>query len=202
MIWVSDDPAASSISTRLPSLPLQRATMPALVPCFCQAHKCKGTLVTPPTKRTHERADLRLRTIASQTLHRGIVQPHASSKPSQGPPLVKPYLTREPIMPQVFDFPDPDPTSPCAVEQQMLDHGTLTQEDIDIQTHGASLPNLGPNFHTPEALLDAVNYYSTCNALSSAGARSLTSYIAHTVPNDPELRQLEKELEKAAECFT
>ena len=53
--------------------------------------------------------------------------------------------------------------------QQMLDHGTLTQEDIDIQTHGASLPNLGPNFHTPKALLDTVNYYLPYNMLSSVG---------------------------------
>ncbi|KAF8431515.1 hypothetical protein L210DRAFT_804948, partial [Boletus edulis BED1] len=110
--------------------------------------------------------------------------------------FIKPYLTQEPIMLPVFDFPNPAPTSPCAVEQQMLDHGILTQEDIDIQTHGAVLLNLGPNFHTPKALLDTVNYYSTYNMLSSAGTQPLTSYIVHMPHKDLKSCQLEKKLAK------
>ena len=129
-------------------------------------------------------------------IHRGIVQPHTYQKPSQGPPRLP---IREPIMPALFNFPDPAPTSSCAVEQEMLDHGTLTQEDIDIQTYGSLLLNLGPNFCTPEALMDMVNYYLTCNALTSAGAKPLTSYVAHTPPKDPERHRLENELEKVAE---
>ena len=170
--------------------------MPTLVPCFCQAYKCKGTLIPPPMKRTHERADLRKKTIASQTIHRGIVQSHTYQKPSQDPPLLP---IQEPIMPVLFDFPNPAPTSSCAVEQEILDHGTLTQEDIDIQTYGSLLLNLDPNFHTPEALMDVGNYYSTCNALTSAGAKPLMSYVAHTPPKDAKCRRLENELEKVAE---
>jgi hypothetical protein len=73
---------------------------------------------------------------------------------------------------------------------------------LNIQIHGVALPNLGPSFHTPEALLDAVHYYSSSNVLSRAGAQPLTSYVTHTPPKDPESHKLEKELEKAAECFT
>ncbi|KAN0074465.1 hypothetical protein V8E55_011877 [Tylopilus felleus] len=92
-------------------------------------------------------------------------------------------------MPALFDFPNPAPTSSCAVEQEMLDHGTLTQEDINIQTYGLLLPNLGTNFHMPKALMDAVNYYLTYNALTSAGVKPLTSYVAHTPPKDPEFAE-------------
>lgn len=69
----------------------------------------------------------------------------------------------------------------------MLDHGALMQEDIDIQLHGSSLPNLGPNFHLPEALIQAVDYYTQANALTAAGARPLNQYFIHApVLKDPE----------------
>ncbi|KAG1887341.1 hypothetical protein F4604DRAFT_1571425, partial [Suillus subluteus] len=68
----------------------------------------------------------------------------------------------------VFEFSDPPPVSPCAVEQEILDHHILTQEDIDIQIHGHTLPNLGPNFHTPEALLNVVDFYDTYQTITAA----------------------------------
>lgn len=79
----------------------------------------------------------------------------------------------------------------------MLDHGVLTQEDIDIQLHGRTLPNLGPNFHTPEALLDVVDFYDTYHTITTAGAEPLNRYHAHSTPKDPEQRTMERELEKA-----
>ena len=47
--------------------------------------------------------------------------------------------------------------------------------------------------------MDVGNYYSTCNALTSAGVKPLMSYVAHTPPKDAECRRLENELEKVAE---
>ncbi|KAG9317974.1 hypothetical protein JVU11DRAFT_30 [Chiua virens] len=167
--------------------------MAPLVPCRCKSHNCKGALVTPATKRTHQRNDLRLSTVTSQMIHRGIVNPHLSAK--------NPSLTPQgPILPPILRFPDPPATSSCLVEQEMLDHGTLTQEDIDIQVHGSDLPNLGPNFHSPEALLDAVDYYTQYNAITTMGARPLNSYHAHRPPSvDPEDRLIERELQKLTE---
>ena len=79
----------------------------------------------------------------------------------------------------------------------MLDHGTLTAEDITIQVHGHALPNLGPNFHTPEVLLDAVDYYEGYQTVTAAGVQPLNAYRAHSVPKDPELHAMEREIEKA-----
>ena len=81
----------------------------------------------------------------------------------------------------------------------MLNHGTLTQEDIDIQIHGSDLPNLGPNFHSPEALLDAVDHYEKYNALTAAGAQTLNTYHAHHPPPDPEAHHMQCDLEKTLE---
>ncbi|KIN99860.1 hypothetical protein M404DRAFT_154084 [Pisolithus tinctorius Marx 270] len=170
--------------------------MPKAYPCNCKSYNCRGKLVDYDTRRTHERADLRQRTSASQGIHRGLIIPHLSSKP---PSLVSPYPTRGPILPPIMNFPDPPASSPSAVEQQMIDHSTLTQEDIDIQVFGSELPNLGPNFHSPEALLDAVDYYSTYNAVTVAGAQPLTLYHAHHLPPDPEGHALRRATDKALE---
>jgi hypothetical protein len=91
-----------------------------------------------------------------------------------------------PLIPLVFDFPDPVPVSSCAVEQKMLDHGTLIAEDIYIQIHGHALLNLGPNFHTPDALLDALDYFDVYNDITAAGAQPLNAYRAHSLPKDSE----------------
>ncbi|KIO14438.1 hypothetical protein M404DRAFT_1009458 [Pisolithus tinctorius Marx 270] len=79
----------------------------------------------------------------------------------------------------------------------MLDHGTLTQEDIDIQVYGSELPNLGPNFHSPQSLLAAADYYEAYNAVTAAGAQPLTAYHAHHLPPDPEGRALERAMDNA-----
>ncbi|KAG1844856.1 hypothetical protein DFJ58DRAFT_843947 [Suillus subalutaceus] len=49
-------------------------------------------------------------------------------------------------------FKDPCRISESPVEQEMLDYGFLTGEDLDLMTHGTDLPNLGLNFHSPKAL--------------------------------------------------
>jgi hypothetical protein len=74
----------------------------------------------------------------------------------------------------------------------MLDHGCLTGEDLDIMTFGSSLPNIGPNFHSPEVLLHAVDHFSNYNAATAAAAQPLTSYEAHHLPAvDPEQRAMQ-----------
>ncbi|KIK75155.1 hypothetical protein PAXRUDRAFT_36999 [Paxillus rubicundulus Ve08.2h10] len=161
--------------------------MAPLACCYCLSNKCNGTFVKPSTKRTHERTNLRLKFTIPQSIHRGLVVPH---DPKPTPALIPPYPVREPILLPRFEFPDPPVTSTCVIEQQMLDHGTLTQEDIDIQLHGSDLPNL-----------DAVDYYSMYNELTTAGARPLTPHIAHNLPCDPEQRALECQLEQITEEF-
>ncbi|KAG1804315.1 uncharacterized protein BJ212DRAFT_1304335 [Suillus subaureus] len=90
-----------------------------------------------------------------------------------------------PLSPDV-QFRDPVQTSNCAVEQEMLDHSVLTGEDLDLMVYSSDLPNLGPNFHSPEALLAAVDHFSKYNAGTEAGAHLLTAHTAHYLPPDPE----------------
>ncbi|KIN99332.1 hypothetical protein M404DRAFT_30563 [Pisolithus tinctorius Marx 270] len=80
------------------------------------------------------------------------------------------------------------------VEQEMLDHGTLTGKDLDILTFGSDLPNLGPNFHSPEALLLAINYFQEYNMWTSTTSQPLTSFATYHLPSDPEQCTLECQL--------
>ncbi|KAG1740077.1 hypothetical protein EDD22DRAFT_1008249 [Suillus occidentalis] len=90
-----------------------------------------------------------------------------------------------PLSPDV-EFHDPPCISDSAVEQDMLDYGFLTGEDLDIMTHGSALPNLGPNFHSPEALLTTIDHFNAYNTATAAGGRPLTTHEAYHLPIDPE----------------
>ncbi|KAG2052107.1 hypothetical protein BDR06DRAFT_1009810 [Suillus hirtellus] len=94
-----------------------------------------------------------------------------------------------------FEFPDPHQISKLPVEEEMLNYGFLTGEDLDIMTHGNELPNLGPNFHSLEAMLDTVNHFKDYNAHTAADVCSLTSYLAHNLPHDPELHGMQCKFE-------
>ncbi|KIO00975.1 hypothetical protein M404DRAFT_29181 [Pisolithus tinctorius Marx 270] len=157
--------------------------MPKFYTCTCKSYGCKDKPVDYQMKRTHYRKDLRLQTSTSQVIHHGLVAPHVLREP---PPLTPPYPIRGPLIPPRLEFPDPPPISPSAVEQEMLDHGILMQEDLDLQVHGSELPNLGLNFHSPEALIEAVDHYEAYNAITAAGAQPLSAYHAHNLPMDPE----------------
>ncbi|KAF8432558.1 hypothetical protein L210DRAFT_790391, partial [Boletus edulis BED1] len=173
-----------------------------LVHCKCQTHKCNGKLVNPSTARTHKRSDLRQKTIDAQTR----IQQAGRTKfiiPSvqqdQGPisrsvPSVI-HPPPRPLSPYV-DFHDPPATSDSAVEQEMLDHGSLTREDLDIMMFGSALPNLGPNFHSPEALLATVDHFTGYNEATAAGARPLTTYEAHRSPDNSEEHALQRQLDR------
>ncbi|KAL4063576.1 hypothetical protein V8B97DRAFT_2011546 [Scleroderma yunnanense] len=115
--------------------------MPKTYPCYCKSYKCNSK-----------------HTLTLQTIHHSYVIPHIPSKP---PPLIPPYSTKGPLLQPIVNFPDPLANSPSAVEQQMLDHGMLTQEAIDLQVYDSELPNLGLNSHSLDAPLDAFEYYST-----------------------------------------
>ena len=171
--------------------------------CYCTTHKCRGALIPAHVAAGHARSDLREKTVATQLQLRvsgNRVMPTAVE--DIGPisqtfphPICAPS---PPLSPDVA-FPDPPCISTSPVEQEMLDHGTLTGEDVDILTFGSALPNLGPNFHSPEALMSAVDYFQEYNARTSAGSRPLTSFDAHHLSSDPEYRAFECQLEQIAE---
>ncbi|KAG2338736.1 hypothetical protein BDR05DRAFT_951682 [Suillus weaverae] len=166
--------------------------MPPTARCYCKSYGCNSTLVPVGTRRTHDRADLH-RTSQSTAIHSRHIVPLKTTH-LEPIPRANPIPTL--LIPPIFEFPDPPPVSPCAVKQLMLDHGTLTQEDIDIQIHGHALPNLGLNFRTPEALIDALDFYDAYNHVTAAGAQPLNAYRAHSLPKDPEQHELEKLLEE------
>jgi len=97
-------------------------------------------------------------------------------------------------MPFVPDLDFPEWTSPEATEQDMLDQGILTREDLDIQTFGSHLPNLGPNIHDPRVLLGLVDYYKQFNAAAHASSSRLTNHSAFSPPPlDETDRRIRKE---------
>ncbi|KAG1854601.1 hypothetical protein F4604DRAFT_1685968 [Suillus subluteus] len=163
--------------------------------CFCKTSKCNGQLISYVQKQSHEQADFRKETTMAQAQHRRISTPPMQAGPVPCGFSVPLHEPSAPLAPDV-EFHDPVRTSDCAVEQEMLDHSILTGEDLDLMVHGSELPNLGLNFHSPEALLAVVDHFSEYNA----GARLLTAYTAHHLPPDPEQRaavcQLEKMLEE------
>lgn len=109
-----------------------------------------------------------------------------------------PLFRNEPVpllLPR-FNFPDP-PRLKSPVEEEMLDYGFLAGDNHDIMTQGGELPDLGPNFHSPEAMLDAVDHFADYNTRTAAGARPLTSYLAHNLPHDPDMDAMHREFERA-----
>ncbi|KAG6369936.1 hypothetical protein JVT61DRAFT_13320 [Boletus reticuloceps] len=170
--------------------------MPGTASCSCLSHHCGGKVVPKHVVAAHRRADLLARMVASQAQsQRAALKIVPMAKADTGPVLRTIREDSPPLSPNI-NFPDPPRTSPCPVEQQMLDHGCLTGEDLDIMTFGSALPNLGPNFHSPEALLAAVDHFSAYNAATAANARPLTSYEAHRrLPSDPTTCQFTQDIE-------
>jgi len=74
-----------------------------------------------------------------------------TAKPDTGPVAQK-LLKDPPLLLPDVEFPNLPHFSTSPIEQEMLDHGTLTSKDLDIITFGNALPNLGPNFHSPDDL--------------------------------------------------
>lgn len=169
--------------------------MPSTASCSCLSHRCGGKIVPKHVAAAHRRADLLARTVASQAQsQRAALKIVPTAKVDTGPVLRTIREDPLPLSPNV-DFLDPPRTSTSPVEQEMLDHGFLTGEDLDIMTFGDALPNLGPNFHSPEALLATVGHFSAYNAATAAGARPLTSYEAHRPlsESDPTARQITRD---------
>ncbi|KAG1814039.1 uncharacterized protein BJ212DRAFT_1300893 [Suillus subaureus] len=70
-------------------------------------------------------------------------------------------------------------------------------EDLQETNAHEVMPNLGPNFNTPEALLQNVPHFEMYNRATAVGACPLTPYITHNLPPDLERRRFEQELEDA-----
>ena len=97
-------------------------------------------------------------------------------------------------MPYV-DFHNTPGTSGSAVEQEMLDHGLLTCKDLDIMTFGSALSNLGPNFHSPKALLAAVDHFTAYNEATAVGVCPLTTFEAHHSPDNLEEHAFQRQFD-------
>ncbi|KAH7918292.1 hypothetical protein BV22DRAFT_1134692 [Leucogyrophana mollusca] len=169
--------------------------MPLLARCFCTSFGCNGALISTATKHSHEREDLHSTTVDLQSRHVRVNVPLGQA--FTGP--VSPQYTVSlhepaPSLPSRVLFEDPPRASSSAVEQEMLDHGVLTGEDINILTFGSELPDLGPHFHSPEALHTAIDHYAAHNAAAAAGARQLTSHAAHTLSRDPQQRMIDRQV--------
>ena len=77
----------------------------------------------------------------------------------------------------------------------MLDHGTLTAKDLDIQTFGSALPDLGPNIRDPQVLSALVDHYSVHNAVAEGHSWPFTRWDAASMHfPDPMKIELQKQL--------
>lgn len=138
----------------------------------------------------------------STSMSQRILSPTAVSIPG---PLQHSYpdTIHEPLppMPQYPEFNFPLRTSDEAVEQEMLDTGALTGEDLDIQgSYSGMFPNLGPNIHDPRELLAYVNHHDVLNAATARGAVPLTSKVAFAPPPKSfEEALMEREMRRAFE---
>ncbi|KIJ13694.1 hypothetical protein PAXINDRAFT_13450 [Paxillus involutus ATCC 200175] len=181
---------------------LYQSLMPEVqLRCYCTTQKCNGKFVSKSLVRAHERTDLRQRTTAAQARFqspRFIPSAQRDTGPVSRSFPVPLHPPPPPLSPDL-EFHDPPRTSDSPVEQEMLDNGFLTGEDLDIMTFGRDLPNLGPNFHSPEALIAAVDHYTAYNAATSAGAHPLTAHQAHHLPITPEERAIQQQLERLAD---
>ena len=151
-------------------------------PCFCA--NCGGSIVSADVKRLHKRVQNRIKTLNSNNSNTGgrlrkIIPRSQQASTSVAQNL--PHLTHaNPVSPPEFE--GPARTSPEAVEQEMLVHGTLTGEDLDIMTFGSALPNLGPNIHDPRILVNLVDYHFTHNSAAQVNSQPLTRQYALSLP--------------------
>ena len=167
--------------------------------CNCQTNKCGGVLVANHVAAAHKRSDLLKKTVLLQNHFKRSSKLIVPSAQLDHGPVSQTLREQLPLISPDVAFQDPPRRSDCAVKQEMLNHGTITGEDLDIITFGSDLPNLGLNFHSPEALIAAVDHFSAYGAATAAGARPLTSYEAHHLPPDPERRTFEHQMQKIAE---
>ena len=145
-----------------------------MIPCYCAS--CAGSLVPAATKRSHERIEIKNRT---------------STRPGREIRLIP----RSQQSRQVSRTLAPPRIRPVVPEQEMLDHGFLTQEDLDIQTD-SSLPNLGPNIQDPQVLVGLVDRYEQSNAAAEASSSRPTSYQLFSTPRPDAIdRQIRREFD-------
>lgn len=165
--------------------------MAPLVRCYCKV--CNGVLVAPYVFRSHERSDLRQRTLADQAHFTRRVGQHIPQAHADVRPIPRGFSVplHEPPPPLSPEFNDP-------LDDTILD-SALTDEDLGIPTPGSPLPNLGPNVRSPDALLAAIDHFDAYSAVTMAGARPLTAHDAHRLPIDPGQHAFERHLAKTVE---
>lgn len=163
-------------------------------PCWCKTAGCDGLHVSYRRRRMHREQDLRRRA----------QQPYKRPDPnllSVAPNEVMPHAVTEPLLPSwqppIEPFPDlshfPSPSSSSAVEQEMLDHGTMSMADLHLDV---PLPSLPPGLHSGDMLQECVDHFEVHNAITRTNATTLTATVAHSTPP---LTPLEKQLQRQYE---
>ncbi|KAF7372218.1 hypothetical protein MVEN_00081200 [Mycena venus] len=156
-------------------------------------------------RKTESLRNMRAQSVAANATLAGPSR-HRILSPTAVVPKPGPLPRRFPDLPEFVPIP-PFPstssvtprTSPDPVEQDMLDNGIITGEDLDIQS-GIIPPYLGPNVHDPLAFHELVVHHEKLNAAVSRAATPLTSRAAHSLPKPtPAERELNRALRKAYE---
>ena len=174
--------------------------------CWCRTYSCNGAWIKRGAQRSHEKADQR-------------------GKPAiiaSAPRATLPAQVAEPLTRPAQDIEMSDASVPMldlggrrlreshsAVEQDMLDNGTLSWSDIDLtarEDHALGLgpePHpLGPIIQNPSVMIDYVNHYAALNSVASSSAQPLTATVAHAVPRDPAADMITKQLRAQIEEAT
>ncbi|KAG1774333.1 hypothetical protein EV702DRAFT_1047888 [Suillus placidus] len=107
--------------------------------CHCQKHKCNGALVQEHIARAHEQSELRSKTNVSQAHYKRVGERIVPTTIRDAGPVPRGFAIslhelQPPLSPDVT-FKDPRCISESPVEQEMLDYGFLTGEDLDLMTH-------------------------------------------------------------------
>ncbi|KAG1829380.1 hypothetical protein DFJ58DRAFT_737372 [Suillus subalutaceus] len=129
------------------------------VRCYCKVTKCNGILVPPHVFRSHERSDLRQRTLADQANFAWRVGQRIIS---QGDADIEP-------VPRGFSVPLHEPPPPLSpefrdpLEDVVLDYGALTDVDLVF----------------PEALIAAVDHFDAYNNATAGEDHTDLSHLPH-----------------------
>ncbi|KIK79758.1 hypothetical protein PAXRUDRAFT_28329 [Paxillus rubicundulus Ve08.2h10] len=146
---------------------------------------CNGEIVPAHIASAYVQSDLLQETVTSQAQFHRIGAQIVPSTQQDATPIShrSPNPLHEPLPPLSPDvmFLDPPHSSDCTAEQEMLDHGILTGEDLDIMTFGSALLNLEPHFNSPEVLLNAVDHFSIYNTATSTEGHALQRQLEKNV---------------------
>ncbi|KAI0372361.1 hypothetical protein BV20DRAFT_978220 [Pilatotrama ljubarskyi] len=150
--------------------------MPAknLVSCPCPA--CKGLEILPYKRRLHISA--MIRSSSASVTSTGISSAPSNLRPISSTGKLLNVSRDSDNIPLAPDLSEVDCTpwlQPTPLEQEMLDHGTMSPSDVQLEA-----PTFGQGIENPQVLLAYVDHHERLNATMARAATPLTSYRAHT----------------------